>query len=108
MRTTNQINDFVQRSHSGSEDDVVLQLWLWNRLWLRHVYVGLFWSICHAAMEDVIRCVALFYKAGTSGKDCIRKEKLRIRIPRGEDGKEIKLARLKDMVWYVDCFLFKY
>ena len=68
----------------------------------------LYWSICHAAMEDVIRCVALFYKAGTSGKDYIRKEKFRIRIPRGEDGKEIKLARLKDIVWYVDRFLFKY
>ena len=71
-------------------------------------HIGLFWSICHAAVEDVIRCVALFYKAGTSGKDYIRKEKFRIRIPRGEDGKEIKLARLKDIVWYVDRFLFKY
>ena len=75
MRTTNQINYFVQRSQSGSEDDVVLQLW--HQALARHVYIGLFWSMCHAAMEDVIRCVALFYKAGTSGKDYIRKEKFR-------------------------------
>ncbi|CAB3990304.1 Hypothetical predicted protein [Paramuricea clavata] len=49
-------------------------------------------------MEDVLKCVALFYKAGTSGKEYVRKEKFLVKVPRGEDGKEIKLAHLKDIV----------
>lgn len=51
--------------------------------------------------EDVIKCVALFYKAGASGKDFLRKEKFRIKLKRGQDGKELKLSELKNLVRYV-------
>ena len=49
-------------------------------------------------MEDVIKCVALFYKAGTSGKEFMRKEKFRMKVRKAEDGKEIYLREFKDLI----------
>ena len=49
-------------------------------------------------MEDVIKCVALFYKAGTTGKEFLRKEKFRMKVRKAEDGKEIKLREFKDLI----------
>lgn len=43
---------------------------------------------------DVIKCVALFYKLGSSAKDFIRKEKFRIKLPRSVR----KVANLKELV----------
>ncbi len=48
---------------------------------------------------SVISCVALFYKAGKGGKDFTRKEKFRIECPRSEDGGEMKLKDLKELIW---------
>ena len=43
---------------------------------------------------DVIKCVALFYKLGSSAKDFIRKEKFRIKLPRSVR----KVTNLKELV----------
>jgi len=47
---------------------------------------------------SIISCVALFYKAGKGGKDFSRKEKFRVECPKNEDGTEIKLKDLKELI----------
>ena len=42
--------------------------------------------------------VALFYKAGKSGKDFSRKEKFKVECPKDEDGGEIKLKDLIELI----------
>ena len=46
-----------------------------------------------AAIVDIIKCVALFYKFVVAPKDFIRKEKFRIRLPRSLH----KLQKLKEL-----------
>ena len=48
-------------------------------------------------MEDVIKCVALFYRAGTSSKDFVRKDKFRMKVRKAGDAKEVKLREFKDL-----------
>jgi len=47
---------------------------------------------------SIISCVALFCKAGKGGKDFSRKEKFRVECPKNEDGTEIKLKDLKELI----------
>ncbi len=42
--------------------------------------------------------MALFYKAGTSGKHFVRKKKFRMKIKRPDDGNEIKLREFKELI----------
>ena len=64
--TTNQIRCSYENDQSNQRfrAKVAKRKWGWRRATAlalalaqalaRHVYIGLFWSICHAAMEDVI------------------------------------------------------
>ena len=47
------------------------------------------------ANVDIIKCVALFYKLGAAPKDFIRKEKVRIKLPRSLH----KLQQLRELLW---------
>ena len=47
---------------------------------------------------SVISFVALFYNAGKGGKDFSRKEKFRVECPKDEDGGEIKLKDLIELI----------
>ena len=56
-----------------------------------------------ATDASIIRCVALFYNEGCSGKDFQCKEPFRVKLPeKGE--KEITLKELKDIVRLVIFF----